>query len=150
VTARRTTSVFAGFRFPPEVISVAVRWYLRYGLSNRDVEELLAERGVTVDHVSVYRWVQRFTTEFIEAARPCRHAPGDRWFVDETYLKVAGTWTYLYQAVDQNGQVIDVLLSARRDLAAARRFFTQALRVGIVPVEVSTDRAPVYPRSSTS
>jgi len=146
VAARRTTSVFAGFRFPPDVISVAVRWYLRYGLSYRDLEELLAERGVTVDHVSVYRWVQRFTPEFIEAARPCRHAPGDRWFVDETYLKVAGTWTYLYRAVDQNGQVIDVLLSARRDLAAARRFFTQALRAGMVPVEVPADRAPVYPR----
>jgi hypothetical protein len=87
--------MFAGFRFPREVISVAVRWYLRYGLSYRDVEALLAERGVTVDHVSIYRWVQRFTLEFAEAARPCRHAPGDRWFVDETYLKVAGQWAYL-------------------------------------------------------
>ena len=91
MTAPRTTSVFAGFRFPREVISLAVRWYLRYGLSYRDVEELLAERGITVDHVTIYRWVQRFTPEFIEAARPCRHAPGDRWFVDETYVKVAGT-----------------------------------------------------------
>jgi transposase, IS6 family len=81
--------VFAGFRFPREVIAVAVRWYLRYGLSYRDVEELLAERGVTVDHVTVYRWVQRFTPEFIEAARFSRHAPGDRWFADETYVKVA-------------------------------------------------------------
>ena len=128
------------------MISVAVRWYLRYGLSYRDVEELLAERGVTVDHVTIYRWVQRFTPEFIEAARPCRHAPGDRWFVDETYVKVAGEWTYLYRAVDQHGQVIDVLLSGRRDLAAARRFFTRALRAGTVPAEVTTDRAPVYPR----
>ena len=145
-TVHRATSVFAGFRFPPEVISVAVRWYLRYGLSYRDVEELLAERGVTVDHVTVYRWVQRFTPEFIEAARPCRHAPGDRWFVDETYVKVGGRWTYLYWAVDQRGQVIDVLLSVRRDLEAARCFFTRALRAGTVPVEVTTDRAPVYPR----
>ena len=63
---------------------MAVRWYLRYGLSYRDVEELLAERGVDVDHVTVYRWVQRFTPEFVEAARPHRHCPGDRWFVDET------------------------------------------------------------------
>jgi transposase-like protein len=146
VTARRTTSVFAGFRFPPEVISLAVRWYFRYGLSYRDVEELLAERGVTVDHVTVYRWVQRFTPEFIEAARPCRHAPGDRWFVDETYVKVAGKWTYLYRAVDQHGQVLDVLLSVRRDLAAGRRFFAWALRAGMIPAEVTTDRAPVYPR----
>jgi transposase-like protein len=96
VTSSGSVSVFAGFRFPPEVISVAVRWYLRYGLSYRDVEELLAERAVTVDHVTIYRWVQRFTPEFIEAARPCRHAPGDRWFVDETYVKVAGKWAYLY------------------------------------------------------
>ena len=146
MTARRMTSVFAGFRFPQEVISLAVRWYLRYGLSYRDVEELLAERGITVDHVTIYRWVQRFTPEFIEAARPCRHAPGDRWFVDETYVKVAGTWTYLYRAVDQYGQVIDVLLSTRRDLAAARRFFIRALRAGTVPAEVTTDRAPSYPR----
>jgi hypothetical protein len=80
-----------------EVIAVAVRWYLRYGLSYRDVEELLAERGVTVDHVTIYRWVQRFTPEFIEAARFCRHAPGSRWFADETYVKVAGRWAYLYR-----------------------------------------------------
>jgi transposase-like protein len=146
VTAPGTASVFAGFRFPPEVISVAVRWYLRYGLSYRDVEELLAERGVTVDHVTIYWWVQRFTAEFIEAARPCRHVPGDRWFVDETYVKVAGKWIYLYRAVDQHGQVIDVLLPARRDLTAAWRFFGRALRAGTVPVEVTTDRAPVYPR----
>jgi hypothetical protein len=71
VTSSGSVSVFAGFRFPPKVISVAVRWYLRYGLSYRDVEELLAERAVTVDHVTSYRWVQRFTPEFIEAARPC-------------------------------------------------------------------------------
>jgi transposase, IS6 family len=93
VTARGMASVFAGFRFPREVISLAVRWYLRYGLSYRDVEELLAERGITVDHLIIYRWVQRFTPEFSEAARPCRHALGDRWFVDETSVKVAGTWT---------------------------------------------------------
>jgi IS6 family transposase len=85
-------SAFAGFRFPAEVIMVAVRWYLRFGLSHRDVEELLAERGVEVDHVSVYRWVQRFTPSLVEAARPCRHRVGDRWWVDETYLKVAGAW----------------------------------------------------------
>ena len=114
MTSSGSVSVFAGFRFPPEVISVAVRWYLRYGLSYRDVEELLAERAVTVDHVTIYRWVQRFTPEFIEAARPCRHAPGDRSFADETYVKVAGKWAY--RAVNQHGQVIDVLLSPATDL----------------------------------
>src|SRR5215475_3457503 len=76
----------AGYRFPREVIALAVRWYLRYGLSYRDVEELLAERGVEVDHVAIYRWVQPFTAEFIDAARPAGPAAGDRWFVDETYV----------------------------------------------------------------
>jgi len=107
---------------------------------------LLAERGITVDHVTIYRWVQRLTPEFVEAARTCRHVPGDRWFVDETYVKVNGRWTYLYRAIDQYGQVIDVWLSARRDLTAARTFFTRTLAVGLVPVEVTTDRAPAYPR----
>ena len=88
-------SSFAGFRFPPDVITIAVRWYLRYGLSYRDVEELLAERGVEVDHVTIFRWVQRFTPLLIDAARPCRHMTGDRWFVDETYAKIAGRWVYL-------------------------------------------------------
>jgi transposase, IS6 family len=123
-----------------------VRWYLRYALSYRDVEELLAERGIEVDHVTVYRRVQTFTSEFIDAARPDTSlSTGDRWFVDETYVKVAGRWTYLYRAIDQHGQVIDVLVSARRDGTAARTFFTRALPCGPSPVEVTTDRAPVYP-----
>lgn len=139
-------SAFAGFRFPPEVITVAVRWYLRFGLSFRDVEELMAERGIEVDHVTVHRWVQRFTPPLAEAARPARHAVGDRWQVDETYVRVGGEWRYLYRAVDQYGQVIDVLLSVRRDREAARRFFSQALaRTQVEPTEVVTDRAPVYP-----
>jgi transposase-like protein len=138
---------FAGFRFPAEAIVVAVRWYLRYGLSYRDVEELLAERGVEVGHVSVYRWVQRFTPLLADAARFCRHSPGDRWFVDETYVKVAGVWRYVYRAVDQHGQVIDVLVSKRRDGEAARRFFRRALStLKVRPIEVVTDAAPVYPR----
>ncbi|WP_414637343.1 IS6 family transposase, partial [Actinophytocola sp.] len=94
-------SAFAGFRFPPEVIVLAVRWYLRFGLSYRDVEELLAKRGIDVDHVSVHRWVQRFAPLLADAARFGRHRAGDRWLVDETYVKVAGRWVYLYRAVDQ-------------------------------------------------
>lgn len=101
-------SNFAGFRFPPDVIMLAVRRYLRYGLSYRDVEELLAERGIEVDHITIYRWVQRFTPLLIDAARPCRHIPGDRWFIDETHVKDSGLWVYLYRAIDQFGQAIDV------------------------------------------
>ena len=144
--ASASRSGFAGFRFPSGVIMVAVRWYLRYGLSYRDVEELLAERGITVDHVTIYRWLQRFTPLLIDAARPCRHAPGDRWFVDETYVKVAGRWVYLYRAIDQFGQIIDVFASDKRDLPATRRFFTRALEHAPRPAEVTTDQAPAYLR----
>jgi transposase-like protein len=140
-------SAFSGYRFPPEVITLAVRWYLRFGLSYRDIEELLAERGVEVDHVSVYRWVQRFAPEFAEAARARKHIIGDRWHVDETYLKVDGSWRYLFRAIDQFGQVIDVYLSPRRDAKAARRFFERAIgRTRVSPVEITTDRYRVYPR----
>jgi transposase-like protein len=128
------------------VIVLAVRWYLRFGLSYRDVEELLTERGVEVDHVTVYRWVLRFTPLLAEAARPCRHTVGDRWFVDETYVRVAGQWRYVYRAIDQFGQVIDVFVSARRDTGAAHRFFDQAISTTkVTPAEVVTDRLATYP-----
>lgn len=123
------------------MILLAVRWYLRYGLSYRDVQELLAERGVEVDHVTIYRWVQRFTPLVIEAARPCRHSVGDRWFVDETYVKVAGVWRYVYRAVDQHGQVIEVLVSKRRNVAAATMFFETMLAGRGRPTDVTTDLA---------
>ncbi len=138
---------FTGFRFPPEVILLAVRWYLRYGLSYRDLEELLAERGIEVDHVTLYRWVQRFTPLIVDAARPCRHAVGGRWFVDETYVKVTGTWRYVYRAVEQHGQVIDVYVSTKRDVKAATRFFSTAIRAHGEPVEVTTDRSPALART---
>jgi transposase-like protein len=119
---------------------------LRFGLSYRDVEELLTERGVEVDHVTIYRWVQRFTPLLADAARPCRHRVGDRWRVDETYVKVAGQWRYVYRAIDQFGQVVDVFVSARRDANAAHRFFERAIgTTKVTPVEVTTDQAPVYP-----
>jgi transposase-like protein len=129
------------------VIVLAVRWYLRVGLSYRDVEELLAERGIDIDHVTIHRWVQRFTPPLADAARFARDRVGNGWHVDETYVKVAGRWMYLYRAMDQFGQVIDVYASARRNAEAARRFFQRARTVtGVVPVEVITDRAPTYPR----
>ena len=122
------------------VILLAVRWYLKYGLSYR-VRSLINERGIDVDHVTLYRWVQRFTPRLNDAARPNRHAVGDHWFVDETYVKVNGVWRYVNRAIDQHGQVIDVLGLARRDIASARRFFTTALAAHRSPAEVITDRA---------
>jgi len=98
--------------------------------------------GIEVDHVTAYRWVQRFTPLLADAARFARQTPGDRWFVDETYVKANGIWRY----VDRDGQVIDVLLTSRRDATAARRLFTRALdALKVIPVEVVTDAAPVYP-----
>src|ERR1035437_3975778 len=142
-------SGFAGFRFPPEVILIAVRWYLRYGLSYRDLEELLAERGIEVDHVTLFRWVQRFTPLLIDAARPCRHIAGGHWFVDEPYVKVSGSWRYVYRAVDQYGQVIDVFVSRKRDLRAATAFFADAIRSHGEPAEITTDRAHALVRVVT-
>jgi transposase-like protein len=139
--ASAVRSAFAGFCFPPDVIVLAVRWYLRFSLAYRDVEELLAERGVEVDHVTVYRWVQRFTPLLADAARPCRHAVGDRWQVDETYVKVAGRWRYVYRAIDQFGQVIDTFVSSRRDAGATRRFFQRAIGT----TKVTPGRGPNRP-----
>src|SRR6267378_4519940 len=142
----RSTPVFpssavAGFRFPAEIIVLAVRWYLRFRavVSRRRRAPCRAwDRGRSRHGVPVG---QRFTPLLTDAARPCRHAVGDRWFVDETYVKVAGRWRYVYRAVDQHGQIIDVYVSARRDTRAARRFFTSALRDHGEPAEVVTDRA---------
>jgi transposase-like protein len=92
----------------------------------------LAERGIEVDHVTIYRWVQRFP-EFAEAARACQDVVGDRWHVDETYVKVGGIWHYLFRAIDQFGQVIDVYLSSRRNREAARSFFARAIDPGSRP-----------------
>jgi transposase-like protein len=142
-----TARAFRGFRFPAEVILWAVRWYLQFGLSYRDLERMLADRGVQVDHVSLYRWVQRFAPELERRVRrqlrPCRGP----WHVDETYVRVGGAWRYLYRAVDGSGQTIDFLLSATRDKRAAKRFFRKALARGNTrnPRTIVTDRLKSYP-----
>lgn len=138
---RPTSPSFTGFRFPPDVILLAVRWYLRYGLSYCDVEELLAERGIDVDDVTIYRWMQRFAPLVINATRPCRHSVGDRWFVDETYVKVAGVWRYVYRSVDQHGQIVDVFVSKRCNVAAATSFFEMLVAGREFPSAVTTDLA---------
>ncbi len=138
---------FRGFRFPAEVILWAVRWYLQFPISYRDLERMLADRGVEVDHTTMYRWVQRFAPELEKRMRqhlrPCRGP----WHVDETYLRVDGQWRYLYRAVDGTGQTVDFLLSAKRDKQAAKRFFRRALGRDNTrnPRTVVTDRLKSYP-----
>ena len=125
---RNRPALFKGRHFEAEIIVLCVRWYLRFGLSFRNLEELMAERNLTVDHVTIWRWVQRYAPELNRRCRPELRRTNRSWRVDETYLRVAGKWTYLYRAVDSTGATIDFLLSARRDAAAAKRFFQKALR----------------------
>src|SRR5580692_4176093 len=113
-------------QFEPEVILLTVGGYLRFSLSYRDVEELLAERGLRADHVTVWRWVQRYTPEIQRRLRPQLRPTNDSWRMDETYVRVKGKWVYLYRAVDSSGATIDFLLSAKRDAATAQRFLTKA------------------------
>jgi IS6 family transposase len=143
----RSGSAFRGYRFPDDVIALAVRWYLRYRLSYAEVAEWLAERGVIVDPSTVYDWVRAFTPRFVEAARAHRAAVGACWRVDETYLKIGGHWWYLYRAIDKPGQIVEVYLSDRRNADAARTFFQQAIAVsGVIPTRVTTDKAKIYPK----
>src|ERR1700757_445325 len=120
-------SLFKWRQFEPEVILLAVGWYLRFSLSYRDVEELLAERGLHADHVTVWRWVQRDAPELQRGLRRRLKPTNDSWRMDETYVRVKGNWRYLYRAVDSTGATLDFLLSAKQDAAAAKRFLARAL-----------------------
>lgn len=113
--------------FQADIILLCVRWYLRYALSYRDLEEMMLERGLHVDHTTIYRWVQRYAPELEKRCRPHLKACNDSWRVDETYIKVKKVWFYLYRAVDSGGQTLEFLLSPTRDAEAAKRFFLKAL-----------------------
>src|ERR1700747_2351290 len=125
--ASSVSCIFKWRQFEPEVILLAVGWYLRFSLSYRDVEELLAERGLHADHVTVWRWVQRDAPEMERRLRSRLNSTNDSWRVDETYIRVKASWRYLYRAVDSSGATLDFLLSARRDTVAAKRFLAKAL-----------------------
>src|SRR5512135_701653 len=109
------------------MILLCVRWYLRYTLSYRDLEEMMRERGLQVDHTTIYRWVQCYAPELDKRSRPHLKACNDSWKVDETYIKIKTTWTYLYRAVDSQGNTLEFLLRPTRDAEAAKRFFEKAL-----------------------
>ena len=118
---------FKGRQFTSEIILWAVRWYLMFPVSYRDLELMLQDRGVAIDHTTIFRWIQAYAGQLEKRLRPHLKLSNDSWRVDETYIKVKGRWTYLYRAVDKTGQTIDFLLATTRDAAAAKRFFRKAL-----------------------
>ena len=134
---------FTGHRFAREIILICVRWYLAYPLSYRNLAEMMAERGVQVDHSNIYRWVQKFTPKLEVTFRRSgsKRPVGKSWRMDETYIKVNGQWKYLYRAVDKVGQSVDFLLTAHRDKKAALRFFRKALRQHGLPEKVTIDKS---------
>jgi IS6 family transposase len=143
----RDPSLFKWRHFEAGMILCAVRWYLRYALSYRDVEELLRERGLAVDHTTIFRWVQRYAPELDKRCRPRLKATKGSYRVDETYIKIKKQWYYLYRAVDSTGATLDFMLSPTRDADTAERFFRKVLaaRHTATPRVITVDQNPAYP-----
>ena len=131
----------SGRHFPKDVILTTIRWYLRYNLSYRDIEELIAERGIALDHSTLNRWVIRYTPGLVANANKYKRRVGVSWRFDETNIKVRVQWKYLYRAVDKDGDTIDFLLTAKRDTKAALRFLRQAIRNNGTPVKINIDKS---------
>ena len=140
------TDLFKWRHYEAEIILTCVRWYLRYALSYRDLEEMMTERGLSVDHSTIFRWVQRYSPELDKRCRPHLKPTDDSWRVDETYVKVRGKWMYLYRAVDSTGQTLDFLLNETRSTRAAKRFFRKVLgRPNVTaPRVINVDKNPAY------
>lgn len=135
--------------FEAEIILLSVRWFLRYSLNYRNLEEMMLERGLRIDHTTIYRWVQCYAPELEKRCRPYLKSTSDSWRVDETYVKVKGTWMYLYRAVDSQGNTLEFLLSPTRDAQAAKDFFSRALAAPHVttPRVITVDKNASYPKS---
>jgi transposase-like protein len=142
-------SLFKRRRFPVEIILLCVRWYCKYGISYRDLAEMMSERGVSVDPSTIFRWVQRYAPEIEKRVRPHRGDRSGSWRVDETYVRVGGRWRYLFRAVDKQGRLIYFMLAGRRDTGAAYRFLPRALRAvsDYPPSSITTDKLASYPKA---
>ncbi len=145
-------SPFKWGHFEPTIILVCVRWYCRYQLSDRDLEEMMRERGLSVDHTTVWRWVQRYAPEINKRIRPHLKLAGTSYRLDETYIKVGKQWKYLYRALDKEGNTIEFLLSAKRDIPAVKRFFKKMMRADHrrLPFSISVDKHASYPDAFTT
>ena len=135
--------------FQSDIILLCVRWYLRYPLSYRNLEEMMGERGLTVDHTTVYPWIQAYATQLDKRCRSYLKPSNDSWRVDETYIPVKGEWKYLYRAVDSEGNTLDFLLTAKRDATAAERFLRKALAAAHTqtPRVINVDKNAAYPKA---
>jgi putative transposase len=120
--------MFKGRHFDRSIILLCIRWYLAYNLSLRNLEEMMAERGISVDHATIHRWVIRYSPELLKRFNARKRAVTSKWHVDETYIKVRGRWMYLYRAIDSHGDTVEFWFSERRNLAAAKRFLSKALK----------------------
>ena len=132
---------FKGAHYPSEVILYAVFFYVRYSVSYRDLEEIMAERGVSVDHATLNRWVIRYSPHIAEEAKKRKQLVAGSWRMDETYIKVKGQWTYLYRAIDRYGNTVDFMLTEHRDEAAATAFFKQTIDNSGLPSKVVIDKS---------
>jgi len=135
------TISFKGRHFRREMILQCVRWYLAYGLSYRDMEEIMEERGFCVDHSTIHRWVTHYSPLLLSAFRKKKRKPGVRWRMDETYIRVKGEWKYYYRAVDRDGETIDFLLTSKRDKKAALRFLSKAINNNGKPSLINIDKS---------
>ena len=142
-------SLFKRRRFPDEIILLCVRWYCKYGISYRDLAEMMQERGIKVDPSTLFRWVQRYAPEIERRIRQYQGSRSGSWRVDETYVRIGGRWKYLFRAVDKHGPFIDSMLSDRRDTGAAYRFLRKALKTirAFPPSSITTDKLASYPKA---
>jgi transposase-like protein len=141
--------LFKGRHFDREIVVLCVRWYWSFKLSYRDLVAMMIERGISLAHTTIMRWVQHHTPEFEKRWNRYARAVGGSWRCDETYIKVKGRWTYLYRAVDKQGRTVDFLLSAKRDVAAAKRFFEKAMQSNGIPRVITLDRYAASHRAIT-
>jgi IS6 family transposase len=142
-----TPALFKWRHFLPEIILLNMRWYCRYSLSYRDLEEMMQERGMEVDHSTINRWVLKYAPELDKRIRPHLKPTNDSWRVDETYIKIKGEWKYLYRAVDSKGNTLDFMLSAKRNGKAAARFFRKVFKAQHTqtPRVITADKNAAYP-----